>query len=942
MAQAQLQHGAGGGMTADAAAPVARERELEAVADLLDRARTGSALLELEGEAGIGKTTVFRAATSQAREAGYRVLSCRPAESEMALAFVSLGDLLEPVLEETRSLLPAPQLSALEAALSHVEPAETFGPLAVSRATLAVLRALSSQGPVLIAVDDLQWLDPSSAAVLTFAVRRLGAAPVRLLLTRRSGVGANTLTSTGDVAVRHEAIGPLSVEQLGRLIATQTDTLLTPARLVELHATSGGNPYFALEILRALRERATPLDSGEPLPVPSDVAALLRRRITRLSTTALEAAQLTATSPQRTATSVARVLGDDHGLREAIAAGILELDGERLSFTHPLLGSVVYADLDPQLRREIHQRLAAAAEDPDERALHLARASSGPDADAATELDAAAARAYRRGAPAAAAEFQDHACRLTPVALDDARFDRLRRNAEYHLAAGDTARGRSLLEALLEEQPTGRRRAQVSLLLGQVRYMSDDVPAAHQLFSAAASASGEDGALRAEAEQAVAFTAMLAGDIPTALKHAHASLRLAEEVEDPRILALALCRVALNEFLAGQGLRREWFERALELEAGHLDDAPIEWLPSYAFAWSCLMADDFETARTIYDALSQAADERGDERFSASVWFATSELETRAGNWAEAARRAERAVERSRQAGLGTIYVWSRYTQALVAAHLGHVQPARDAAADALRVAGELGAVAPITQTVALLGFLELSLDDPAAAHGHLAPLSELIATVGIAEPGVVRFMANEIEALIALGELDEADHLIGLLEERAHALDRISARAAAARCRALRAAAVGDFAAAREAVEDALRQHARLDEPFELGRTLLAHGTIERRALQRSRARVLLGQALEAFDGLGAALWAEKAAAELARIPGRQATTTGLSEAERRVAELAAQGLANKEIAARLYVTVRTVEAHLSKVYAKLGIRSRTQLAARLGDRQNTVGFHN
>jgi DNA-binding CsgD family transcriptional regulator/tetratricopeptide (TPR) repeat protein len=929
-------------MTSQDELPVGREPELEAVADLLDRDRVGSAVLELEGEPGIGKTTVFRTALSRARESGYRVLTCRPAESEMSLAFVSLGDLLEPVFDETRSSLPSPQRSALEAALSRVEPAETFGRVAVSRATLAVLRALGSQAPVLIAVDDFQWLDPSSAAVLSFALRRLVDAPVRLLVTRRSGEGTEAVGPGSDVPVRREVIGPVSVEQLGRLIALRTQTLLPPPRLAELHTTSGGNPYFALEIVAALESMATPLDSSERLPMPPDIAALLRRRIISLSPAGLEATQLTAASPQRTATFVARLLGGDEGLQEAIADGILERDGERLSFTHPLLGSVVYGDLDPPLRQEIHQRLATATEDPDERALHLARARLEPDAAAATELDAAAARAYRRGAAAAAAEFQNQACRLTPVTLDDQRLDRLLRNAEYHLAAGDTAGGRSLLEGLLEERPSGTRRAQVALRLGQVRYLSDDVPTAHQLFADAARASGDDVALRAEAEQALAFTAMLGGDIPTALEHAHVSLELAQQLEEPRIRALALCRVALNEFLVGRGLRRESFEQAVELEAGHLDDAPIEWLPSYAYAWSCLMADDFETARIVYDGLRKAADDRGDERFSASVWFAASELETRAGNWAEAARLAERAVERARQAGLATIYVWSRYTQALVDAHLGHVQPARDAAADALELAGELGAIAPITQTTAALGFLELSLDDPAAAHDHLGPLSELIATVGIAEPGVVRFMPNEIEALITLGQLDQADHLLGLLDERAQALDRVSVRAAVARCRALRAAAVGEFDTARIAIEEALGQHARLNEPFELGRTLLAQGVIERRALQRSRARALLDRALELFDGLGAALWAEKAAAELARIPGRQPVAGGLSEAERRVAELAAQGLANKEIAARLYVTVRTVEAHLSKAYAKLGIRSRSQLAARLLELQNTVGFHN
>lgn len=309
-----------------------------------------------------------------------------------------------------------------------------------------------------------------------------------------------------------------------------------------------------------------------------------------------------------------------------------------------------------------------------------------------------------------------------------------------------------------------------------------------------------------------------------------------------------------------------------------------------------------------------------------------SELECRLGHWDRAAALATEAVQRSRLAGLGTLRAWALHAQALVQAHAGQGDEARATIAEGLRVARGAGALAQASQLTSTLGFLELSCGDPAAAHAPLGPLAELVGSYGVVEPGVVRFMPDEIEALIGLGQFDAAQRLLSLLEERALALDRVSMRAAAARSRALLTAARGSFDAARAAIAEALAQHERLDEPFELGRTLLAQGAIERRGLRRAAARAALTRAREIFDGLGAPLWSERAASELARIPGRGPASPELTEAERRVATLAAEGLANKEIAARLYVTVRTVEAHLSKAYAKLGLRSRAQLAARLG----------
>ncbi len=905
---------------------IGRERELGALTAFLDGPGPGLSVLLLDGEAGIGKSTVWGIATAQARDRGYRVLSCRPVQAETALPFVALGDLLEPALDgAATAALPPVQRRALEAALVRAEPPEAFGRLAVSRAVLALLRALAAAGPLLVAVDDLQWLDAPSAAVLQFAFRRLTDGRVRALLAARRGLERAELAPPAQVL----SLGPLTVDELGTLAAGRLAAPLARPRLAELHRITRGNPYFALEVARALSARGQPLEPGAPLPLPDDMAALLRARMAALSPAARDASLLCACAPHPTA-ALLRSL-DGAGLDEALAAGIVARDGERLAFTHPLLGSFVYGEASAELLRHAHARLARAATDPDDRALHLARASEAPDAGVAAELEAAALRAHRRGAPAAAAELEQHAHRLTPPELAHERLARALRSAEYHLAAGDTARGRVLLEGLAEALPPGRERARAALRLGEVRYLSDDVAAAHALFGEAAAQAGDDERLCAQAEQALAFTAMLGGDIPGALAHARAALARAERLGDPGILALARGRVALNTFLSGQGFARADLEAAVSLEAAIVEQVPFEQLPSYAYASLAVMADDLAAAPALYERTARLAAEHGDERALPTVQFAMSELACRAGDWDRAARLAAEAVQRSRDAGLGTLYAWALHARARVQAHAGQVEPARATLAEGLRVARDAGALAQVTQLTATAGFLELSLGDPAAAHARLAPLAELITGFGIAEPGVVRFLPDEIEALIGLGRLDEAEGMLALLEQRAAALDRVSMRAAAARGRALLSAARGDFTAARTAVAEALAQHERLAEPFERGRTLLAQGSIERRALQRAAARAALERALAVFDGLGAALWSGRATAELARIPGRGPATAVLTAAERRVAELVAEGLANKEIAARLFVTPRTVEAHLSKVYAKLGVRSRAQLAVRM-----------
>ncbi|MGH2806017.1 MAG: AAA family ATPase [Actinomycetota bacterium] len=916
---------------------VAREAELEAVAGLIDQTGDWPRALLLEGEPGIGKTTLWQWGVDRARARDDVVLTCRSSETEGALPFAALGDVLEPILAEPPRSLSARQQVALGTALARIEPRETLERLAVARATHALIKEVALQAPVVIAIDDAQWLDPPSAEALEFVLRRLDTLPVRILVTRR---GAEDAVPLGlDRAVRAEWfskmwLDPFSVGELDQLLRGRIGLTLSRPRLIELQRITGGNPFYALEVGRASVRRGGGSQGG--LTVPDSLGELIRERLLQLSPEGRDAVLLAAATSHPGSALVERAASGNAGLGEAVREGMLESDGDRLVFAHPLLASVAYDSATPWDRREAHRRLAPASSDPLERARHLALSTEDNDEAVAAELEAAALHAHRLGAVAAAAEIADHACRLTPAADTDAVVTRIARSAEYHLAGGDSARGRALLEEVIARLPAGPERAASLLLLGRVHTVGEDLVAARELSAQALAEAGPDVRLTAAAEHALGSLAIGSGDIPGALAHSHSALELAEHADDAGVLALALGGVVLIEFLLGMGFDGDRMERAIELE-GSIADVPVEWLPSYARAGIALFTDDLETARSVYGGLHDLALARSDERALCLVLFPLSQVESAAGNWTLARRHADEAVERSRQGGLGTVHANSLYTQALVGALLGREDAARTSAAEGLEIAAKSGAVAPMTWLTAALGFLELSLGDHEATHRTLGPLSEMIVNMGLGEPGVVRFLPDEIEALVALGELDQARPLTSMLEERGAALDRPWARATGARSAALVAAAEGDFDAARVAIVRALAAHERLNQPFELGRTRLVEGTIERRSKRRAVARRALTEAIEIFDALGAPLWAAKAAAELARIPGRGPGSGELTPTERKVAELVASGLSNTEVAAKLFVTVRTVEWNLSKVYAKLGARSRTELAGRLAQEDDS-----
>jgi DNA-binding CsgD family transcriptional regulator len=393
---------------------------------------------------------------------------------------------------------------------------------------------------------------------------------------------------------------------------------------------------------------------------------------------------------------------------------------------------------------------------------------------------------------------------------------------------------------------------------------------------------------------------------------------------------MAIAEACNSEALLALPWDREAMARALEIEQ-RVEDLPPWMRPSYQLALISIVSDDLDTARPVLAAELERARRLGSEPGLLHLLLRSADLELRAGRWSAALGAAQEAHALARQGGVDFEEATTGTALARVLAHLGELEDARSLAEAAYEIGDGRGHRAIAIRAAGVLGFLELETGDAERALAWLTPARDELQRIGMGELSISGVVENEIDALVAVGRLDDADETIAFVEEKGRPAARSWHEAVALRGRALVASARGDPERARDHVESALAAHQRLPQPFELGRTLLAQGAIERRAKRRGAARQALTHALELFDELGAARFSERAAAELARLPGRRPRSSELTETERRVAELVAEGLSNKEIAARLFVTVRTVEGNLTRIYAKLGIRSRTELASRL-----------
>ena len=911
-----------------------RDVELAAMGEFV-AARTGlPAALLVRGEPGIGKTSVWREGMRMASEHGYCTLAASPSESEAQISFAALGDLLSGVLERVRGELPRQQRRALEVALrvADLDPGEG-APLdqgAVSFAFLSALRGLAAGGPVLVAVDDVQWLDVASATVLSFAARRLGGDPIGLLVSQRAereepiALGLDRALEPDRLTVVR--LGPLTSGAVQRLLHLSLTTALPRPVLSRVYGLSAGNPFFALELARARERGSIQLELGGRLPITLE--ALVRDRIAALPAETRHPLGAAAALSQPTLSLVAAV--SDRELGPAVAAQIVELDGDVLRFTHPLLRSAAYACLSARERRELHRRLADVVDDVEEQAWQLALASAGPDSAVALRLDRAAAHAYVRGATVAAAELAARALTLTPPNGASAREERTLRAAQYHFEAGETRLARGLLERLIGSAPPGHLRARAFARLARMSNYIASPGIAAQRYRDALAEVDSDRALRAEIEEGLAWSlALLREDLDAAEAHAQAAVELAQQIGDASRACEALTVRAVAQFYLGRGAPSTLMSPALAVEQA-TTQLPVSRQPHWAFGALLMLTDELDTARANLELAWRKVEERGEDAFVPLILSRLSYCEWLAGDWARALELALQGYEaalRTEQPSQRAIVLAAR---SVVEAHLGRVDSARAAADECLALADQTSAVGR-TAAQGALGVLELSLGNAEEAGRHLETMFGRVLPGGIGEPDELRFGPYAVEALISLGRLDEAADGIARLQGLARAPYSPSLRAALERCRGLLATARGDTDAALARFEDAVHAHDRVPIPFERARTLLVLGSAQRRAKQRRAARQSLEQALESFNRLGARLWSERTRGELARIGGRAPSPGALTATEQRVAALVAAGRTNTEVAAELFLTVHTVEKALTRIYAKLGVRSRTELAVKL-----------
>ena len=560
-------------------------------------------------------------------------------------------------------------------------------------------------------------------------------------------------------------------------------------------------------------------------------------------------------------------------------------------------------------------------DDSEERARHLALAADGADEAAASSLEQAAGKARARGSTMAAAELCELAERLTPPdRAADVR--RLRSTAaECLLLAGDYDRAVSLLESVTSTAPPGPDRAEAFLRLGQALVVRDDDRRAADVLAQALREDGISPAVLSSIHMWRSHALASLGDLSAAQREAEESVRLAGSADDPGALADSLTALVTTQVWLGQGIDTALMDRALELESS-FEPRSVARRPSFGLATLRARTGEIDESRLMCTSLLVEAIDAGDED---AVGLLRSELgwiELLAGNWEASLDHLTKAI------GLAPAHAGRLGALAFLEACSGEIEGARTYAKEALDAALRNGAVDAEILALSALGSLELSLGNASGANDHLDRAWHLHRDAGFGEPAMFPFVADHLATLIELGSNDAATEVIEWLEERGRALDRPWALAVAARSRAQLAAAGGDFPVAFEALARALEAHERVPMPFELGRTLMVLGSIRRRAKQKRPAREALEEAIQIFERLGARPWVEQARAELARIGGRRAVIGELTAAEQRVAKLAAAGRTNREIADTLFMSVRTVEGHLSHVYGKLGIRSRTELA--------------
>jgi DNA-binding CsgD family transcriptional regulator len=906
---------------------VGRERELGLLDDLLADARRGrSRVLALVGEPGVGKSALLDACADRASD--MLLLRARGIQSEAHVPFAALLELTRPVLD-TLQRIPPPQAAALEGALA-LRPPRAEDRFAIGAATLSLLAAAADNAPVLVLVDDMQWVDGSTADALLFACRRLVADPIAVVLSVRDGEPTVVDQSDIDTVV----VSGLDRDAAGSLVAKHA-SIAVPDRLVErLHRQTGGNPLALLELSANIEQLLDePIDV--PMPVSHSLAAVYataagglpaRTRTALLIAAASETGDLSVLARANAALGVE--LAD---LAPAENCGLIRAGIDQVEFRHPLARSAVYGSAHPEDRRAAHRALADSLPDAefDRRAWHLALAAIGPDDAACSALEQAGQRATERSAYDVASRAYERAAHL---ALDESR------RADLLLAAANTAwlgglarRAMTLINAADRSAASLQTAVALEHLRGEVVSRLGLVDEGRRVLLG-----GAELAFASDPDQAVAMFAEAANAAfyeadPTAMEHA--ATRAAEAVvrtSDPRsaffttiVQGMALVFSGASRGDEGAQLLRTAIDEAERVVETTDDPRFVTWA-----AMGPLWLREAGVGRALVDRAIAVARQRTAVGVMPYLLTHVAIDQAASNQWSYAEATLSEAIGLARETDQRTDLAALLSRLAWLEARQGREEACREHADEALRLADDLGVGLCRLWALAALADLELGLGNPALAKVYLEKRAAVLDARGIGDADLSP-AAELAEVTLRLGDVDAAVGWSRTADADATRKGQPWALARAARARGLVSSAHGFD----EPFLSALQHHAQTPDLFEMARTRLAYGACLRRARRRVDAREQLRQAIDDFERLGATPWSDQARTELeatgekarARNPS---TINQLTPQELQIALLLAGGNTTREAAAALFVSPKTIEYHLRSVYRKLAVSSRAELA--------------
>jgi DNA-binding CsgD family transcriptional regulator len=918
-----------------------RERERLMLERLIEGARAGrSGVLVMVGEAGIGKSALLAYAEEQA--SGLGVLRARGVQTEAHIPFAGLFELLRPALGSLRHI-PAPQAAALEGALA-LRPARSQDRFAIGAATLSLLAAYAEAAPVVALVDDAHWLDGSSAHSLLFAIRRLVADPVAVVLATREGESSR-LDASGLPTLR---LRGLDRDAARELLRRRVPEPISPELADRLHRETGGNPLALVELAEQ-RQVLDDLALGAPLMAPTRVADVYTRRYRALPARARDVLVLAAASDRGDVSLLARAMStlgwDLADLVPAETAALVTMREGRVEFSHPLVRSAVYADAAPDQRRAVHRALASVLPeaDVDRRAWHLALAALGPDEAASAALEQAglrarersaydvASRAFERGARLAGSPGDARAARGA-LAPDEARQARLLyAAAETAWLGGLTERAAGLLDEARRRATTPALTIAIDHLRGHILTRRGPIQPAQAILLDAAERAATVDPERAVVMLAEALNASFyAGDPATMRRAAGRVAAITPPLATGRTWFFSLMAQGMAAIFSGDGARGA----ALVREATELLESSDE-LPGdpRLVAWAAmgpLWLRDVHSGRRL---LERARTIARDQSAVGVLPFLLNHVvldQATTDRWPAAQAGFLQLIDLARETGQLTDLAAALVRLGWLEARQGRSEPSRRHTTEGLELSRRLGLGVCEVWALAALGDLELGLGRPEPALAHFEEQRAVLRARGIGDVDLAP-APELVELYVRSGRTQEAREAAAAYARDAEAKGQPWALARAERSCGL--VAVDDAEVERH-LERALALHARAPDVFETARTHLIYGSQLRRGRQRVRAREQLRAAIEIFDPLGAEPWSENARAELAatgetarrRTP---ATLNDLTPQELQVALRIAEGRTTREAASALFLSPKTIEYHLRSVYRKLGIGSRSELVA-------------